>query len=56
MREFREVRRKDGMDEKEEKGWRNNRRVRNDWDGWGGGYIGLVWWKGFVEEMIYKQD
>ena len=51
MGEFREVRRKDRMGEKEEKGWRNNRRVRNDRDRWWGGDIGLVWWKGFVEEM-----
>ena len=41
MGEFREVRRKDGMGEKEDKGWRNNRRVRNDWD-WGI----LVWYGG----------
>ena len=51
MREFREVRRKEGMDEKEEKGWRNNRRVRNDWDGWGG-----VYWFGLVEGVCGGDD
>ena len=46
MREFREVRRKDRMGEKEEKGWRNNRRVRNDRDGLVGGRGILVWFGG----------
>ena len=48
MGEFREVRRKDRRGEKEEKGWRNNRR--------GGYWFGLVEgvWGG--DKRLDKQD